>query len=63
MNAIRKAGESVSETNVEYRKLQVTGGSTFIVSLPKRWIRDHGLKQSDVVGVEYMTSGAVSYTH
>ncbi len=57
MKSFRKPGDPVTETNVEYRKLQVTGGSTFIVSLPKRWIRDHGLKQSDVVGVEYMTSG------
>ena len=57
MKAIGEAGGTVTEANVEYRKLQVTGGSTFIVSLPKRWIRDHGLKQSDVVGVEYMTSG------
>src|SRR5438046_10069183 len=29
---------------VEGRKLQLTGGSTFVVSLPKRWVTDAGLK-------------------
>ena len=33
----------------ELRKLQFTGKSSFIVSLPNEWIRDHGLKQGDQV--------------
>lgn len=53
---------TMSESNVEYRKLQITGGSTFIVSLPKHWIRDNGLKQSDVVGVEILPSGELQIT-
>lgn len=53
---------TMSESNVEYRKLQITGGSTFIVSLPKHWIRDNGLKQSDVVGVEVLPSGELQIT-
>ena len=51
-----------NETTLEYRKLQITGGSTFVVSLPKRWIEDHNLKQSDVVGVEYLPTGEVQVT-
>jgi len=47
---------------VEYRKLQVTGGSTFIVSLPKEWIRGHGLKRSDVVGVATLPTGELQIT-
>jgi phosphate uptake regulator len=31
----------------ETRKLQYTGGSSYIVSLPKKWIQDLGLKQGD----------------
>jgi len=33
----------------ETRKLQYTGGSSYIVSLPKKWIQDLGLKQGDHV--------------
>jgi phosphate uptake regulator len=33
----------------ETRKLQYTGGSSYIVSLPKKWIQELGLKQGDEV--------------
>ena len=39
---------------MDSRKLQKTGGSTMIVSLPKKWIDDSNLNQG---------SEAVSYTH
>ncbi len=48
--------------NIEYRKLQVTGGSTFIVSLPKKWIKNNSLSSGDVVGVECLASGEVQIT-
>ena len=35
----------------ETRKIQFTGKSTYIVSLPKQWITDLGLKQGDQVSV------------
>ena len=35
----------------ETRKLQYTGGSSYIVSLPKKWIQDLGLKQGDHVTI------------
>ena len=41
----------------EYRKLQVTGGSTIIVSLPKDWIKANELKKGDVVSLEELASG------
>ena len=47
-------------SNIEYRKLQVTGGSTFIVSLPKNWIKNNNLSSGDVVGVECL---ALSLIH
>jgi phosphate uptake regulator len=35
----------------ETRKLQYTGGSSYIVSLPKKWIQELGLKQGDHVTI------------
>ena len=36
----------------EYRNIQLTGKSTFIVSLPKDWITSIGLKKGDTVVIE-----------
>jgi phosphate uptake regulator len=41
-------GKGLSQIE-ETRKLQYTGGSSYIVSLPKKWIQDLGLKQGDHV--------------
>tara|TARA_B100000029_G_scaffold330034_1_gene322306 strand:- start:7367 stop:8410 length:1044 start_codon:yes stop_codon:yes gene_type:complete len=35
----------------QLRKIQFTGKSSFIVSLPKDWVQDQGLKQGDQVSV------------
>src|SRR4030042_2896973 len=35
----------------ELRKIQVTGGSTFIISLPKTWVDQHGLKKGSVISI------------
>ena len=40
----------------EFRKLQVTGGSTIIVSLPKEWVKSNDLKKGDVVSLEELAS-------
>src|SRR5207249_6551567 len=45
---------------MEGRKLQLTGGSTYVVSLPKRWGTDAGLKAGDTVFLEPQVDGAVS---
>ena len=37
--------------NSDFRKVQVTGGNSFVVSLPKTWVKDVGLKASDPVAV------------
>lgn len=42
-------GNGRSAHGEETRKLQYTGGSSYIVSLPKKWIRELGLKQGDHV--------------
>ena len=41
----------------EVRRLQLTGGSTYIVSLPKRWVKEHGLVAKDQIRVEWRPSG------
>ncbi|MDA4124353.1 MAG: phosphate uptake regulator PhoU [Thaumarchaeota archaeon] len=35
----------------EYRKVQVTGGNSFVVSLPKTWVKDVGLRPKDAVAI------------
>ena len=39
------------EEREETRKIQFTGKSSYIVSLPKQWIMDVGLKQGDQVRI------------
>ncbi len=41
------------------RRLQLTGGSTYIVSLPKRWVTQHGLVAKDEVRIEWRPSGTL----
>jgi len=36
---------------MEFRRVQVTGGNSFVVSLPKAWVKDVGLKPKDAVAV------------
>ncbi|MFA5896679.1 MAG: AbrB/MazE/SpoVT family DNA-binding domain-containing protein, partial [Thermoplasmata archaeon] len=45
---------------MEGRKLQLTGGSTYTVSLPKKWVVAAGLKAGDTVFLETEADGAVS---
>ena len=42
---------SREKSDEELRKIQVTGGSTYIISLPKTWIDQMGLKRSSVVSI------------
>lgn len=46
----------------ESRKLQLTGGATFTVSLPKHWIVANGLQPRDAVQVDWRPSGALRIT-
>jgi phosphate uptake regulator len=45
---------------LEGRKLQLAGGSTYLVSLPKRWVHSSGLKAGDTIFVETELDGSVS---
>jgi phosphate uptake regulator len=48
---------------VEGRKLQLAGGSTYVVSLPKRWVQTAGLKAGDTLFLQTETDGSVSVRH
>jgi phosphate uptake regulator len=45
---------------MEGRKLQLAGKSTFLVSLPKRWVTSAGLKAGDTLFVDTEHDGSVS---
>ena len=45
--------------DIEVRKIQLTGGSTYTVSLPKNWVEKMDLKPRDGVKVDWRPSGAL----
>jgi len=45
---------------MEFRKIQFTGRSSYIISLPKKWVQEHGLSQGDVVPVLLNSDGSVT---
>lgn len=48
---ILKGGIMSNQPQEELRKVQITGGSTFIVSLPKQWVEQIGLKKGSIVSI------------
>ena len=48
--------------NIETRKVQKTGGSSYIVSLPKVWIDKHGVKKNDTLGILSQPDGNLLIT-
>jgi len=47
---------------MDIRKVQITGGSTYIVSLPKAWIRSVGIKANDSIGIITQQDGTLLVT-
>ena len=48
--------------NIETRKVQQTGGSSYIVSLPKEWIDRHGIQAKDTIGILPQPDGNLMVT-
>jgi phosphate uptake regulator len=48
--------------NIETRKVQQTGGSSYIISLPKEWIERHGIEKQDTVGILSQPDGNLLIT-
>ena len=44
---------------MDTRKVQKTGGSTFIVSLPKKWVNEIGIKNGDSIGFMQQPDGSM----
>ena len=49
-----------SKLTEETRKLQFTGGSTYIISLPKRWVDQNQLKKGSVIRLREEEGGLLS---
>ena len=52
---------SKSETH-ETRKLQITGGSTYIVSLPKKWVTEMALEKGSSLTLVRKPNGTLRIT-
>jgi phosphate uptake regulator len=48
--------------HIETRKVQKTGGSSFIISLPKVWIEKHGVENHDTLGILSQPDGNLLIT-
>ncbi len=44
----------------EVRKLQLVGGSTYVLSLPKKWVDDMHLKTGDPVSIVRTANNSLS---
>jgi phosphate uptake regulator len=44
---------------MESRKVQITGGSTYIISLPKPWVKEKGINAGDLLWVSGLTDGSL----
>jgi len=48
--------------HIETRKVQQTGGSSFIISLPKEWIESHKIEPKDTLGILSQPDGNLLIT-
>lgn len=47
---------------MEIRRVQVTGGASFVVTLPKDWAKEQQIKKNDPVGLEVQPDGSLLVT-
>ena len=47
---------------MEIRKVQMTGGSSYIISLPKDWVRASHIEKNDPVGIFVQPDGSLTIT-
>ena len=51
---------SQHKQNEETRKLQITGGSTYVISLPKRWVTQNGLEKGSPLLIRQEENGSLA---
>lgn len=49
-------------SNMEIRKVQMTGGSSYVISLPKGWIKAMSIKKNDPLGIVTQSDGSLVVT-
>ncbi len=47
------------QSSVDLRRIQITGGSSFMITLPKDWAESVGLKKNDTVGLQPQPDGSM----
>ncbi|MDO5844954.1 MAG: phosphate uptake regulator PhoU [Methanocorpusculum sp.] len=47
---------------MEIRKIQMTGGSSYVLSLPKTWVTERNIKKNDPIGVVAQADGTLLIT-
>ena len=47
---------------MEVRKVQKTGGSSYIITLPKEWVNSSNIKKNDALGMIVQTDGTLLIT-
>jgi phosphate uptake regulator len=52
--------DSLHKQKEETRKLQITGGSTYVLSLPKRWVTQNGLEKGSQLLVRQEENGSLA---
>jgi phosphate uptake regulator len=52
--------DSLHKQKEETRKLQITGGSTYVLSLPKRWVTQNGLEKGSQLLIRQEENGALA---
>jgi phosphate uptake regulator len=47
---------------MEIRRVQITGGSSYIITLPKDWIKSRNIKKNDPLGIHIQSDGTLLLT-
>ncbi|WP_297068498.1 phosphate uptake regulator PhoU [Thermococcus sp.] len=45
---------------MEFRKVQFTGRSSYIISLPKKWVLENGLRRGDIIPLSINSDGSIT---
>lgn len=48
-----------NQSSVDLRRIQITGGSSYMITLPKEWADSVGLKKNDAIGLQPQSDGTM----
>jgi phosphate uptake regulator len=58
----RVIGKYQERNTVEIRRVQFTGGSSYVLTLPKEWVDAQKIKKNDPLGIEVQPDGTLTVT-